>query len=274
MADLSAGREHDSNSSYLNKSLDKALSILDLFDTKNTRLSVTEIAKKFDSNPSSFYPILHTLEKHGYLKRDGDKQYSLGLTFPKKGRLVLDELNIATEARAELERLRDSAQKTVHLGYLSGNQIVYIDKVESRSGIRMYSSPGKTAPVHATALGKAIRAYLPEDRVDRVLNTPSLCTNTPSTVTSIKELKFELEKIRDRGFALDDEEFEEGIKCVAAPIRRYDGSVEAAISLTGLAAKMGKEKLDELSMLVMNHARNISSKLACDTTDTSNNASW
>lgn len=249
------------NSSYLNKSLDKALSILDIFNSSNAKMSVTEIAEKYDTNPSSLYPILHTLEKHGYLKRDGDKRYSLGLAFPKKGRLVLERLNLPTESRADLERLGEVAQKTVHLGYLSDNQVVYLDKVESKSGIRMYSSPGKTAPLHATALGKAILAHLPEEETENILKSQSLTAKTDNTITSLDQLKQEFSEIKQSGYALDDEEFEEGIKCIAAPIHRHDGRVESAVSLTGLAAQMGDRKVEELATLVIKHARNISSKL-------------
>ena len=251
----------NSSSSYINKSLDKALSILDIFDSTHTRLSVTEIARKYETNPSSLYPILHTLEKHGYLKRDGEKRYSLGLAFPKKGRLVLEQINIANEARSDLESLRDKANKTVHLGYLSENRVVYIDKVESKSGIRMYSSPGKTAPLHATALGKAILAHLPKKTVDDILAEITLSAKTERTITSISKMKQSLETIRSKGYALDDEEFEEGIRCVAAPIHRHDGGVEAAVSITGLTAQMGDKTITELANIVIDHANNISSKL-------------
>lgn len=249
------------SSSYLNKSLDKALSILDIFDSNNSKMSVTEIAEKYDTNPSSLYPILHTLERHGYLKRDGNKRYSLGLTFPKKGRLVLERLNLPTESRADLERLGEEAQKTVHLGYLSDNQVVYLDKVESKTGIRMYSSPGKTAPLHGTALGKAILAHLPKDKTENILESQTLTAKTDNTITSPDQLKQEFEEIKQQGYALDDEEFEEGIKCVAAPIHKHNGQVEAAVSLTGLAAQMGDEDIEDLAMLVVKHAKNISSKL-------------
>ena len=251
----------NSNSSYINKSLDKALSILDIFDSENTGLSVTEIAERYETNPSSLYPILHTLEKHGYLKRDGDKLYRLGLAFPKKGRLVLERIDISTEARSDLESLRDEAGKTVHLGYLSENQVVYIDKVESRKGLRMYSSPGKTAPLHSTALGKAILAHLPGTKADEIIEEITLSPKTENTITSPSKLKRSLERIRSRGYALDDEEFEKGIRCVAAPIHRHDGWVEAAVSITGLSAQMDEAAIDDLATMVIDHANSISSRL-------------
>lgn len=243
---------------YLNKSLDKALSILDLFNAPDSKLSTTEIAKKFDTNPSSLYPILHTLEKHGYLKRDGNKLYSLGLTFAKKGRLVLEELNLTEEARSELERLRDEANKTVHLGYLNANQVVYIDKVESKGVIRMYSSPGKTAPIHATALGKVMLAFLPEEQIEETLGQLDLEPSTDKTITSPDKLRQELKIINERGYAVDDEEFEKGIRCVAAPIYQHNGKVDAAISVTGLAAQINIEKL---ATVVKKYGGRISSKL-------------
>lgn len=259
---MSAGRsEKGSERDYLNKSLDKSLSILDFFDPKNSKLSVTEIARKCDTNPSSLYPILHTLEKYGYLKRDGDKLYKLGLAFAKKGRLVLDRLSVSVEARSELEKLRDEAEKTVHLGCLRDNQLIYIDKVEFTGGIRMYSSPGKTAPLHATALGKAILAFLPKDKLKAILSEIDLTSCTKNTIKDRTHLLKELDTIRKRNYAVDNEEFEEGIKCIASPIHGHDGNVKAAVSLTGLAAQIGDEEVRRMASLVETIAGNISSKL-------------
>lgn len=243
---------------YINKSLDKALTILDLFNSSNTKLSTTEIAREFDVNPSSLYPILHTLIKHGYLKRDEDKLYSLGLAFAKKGRLVLEQLDFAEEARPELKGLKDEAQKTVHLGTMNEDQVVYIDKVESKSGVRMYSSPGKTAPLHATALGKMMLACLPENKIKETLNRLDLESFTGKTITSSGKLRQELKIIKEQGYAVDDEEFEKGMKCVAAPIYKHDGKVEASMSVTGLAAQMDVKKM---STLVVKYGKKISSKL-------------
>jgi len=251
----------EKNSNYVNKSLDKALSILDLFDSSNYKLTITEIADKFNTNPSSLYSILYTLENHGYLSRDQEKRYSLGMSFPKKGRLVLEQFNLPAKAREELVNLRDEANEAVHLAALNENHLVYIDKVESNRGLKMYSSPGKTAPLHATALGKAMLAHLPEDRLDNILENIALSQETDQSITSKSELKEALSKVRERGYALDDEEFEVGIRCAAGPIHKYDGEVEAAISLTGLAAQIDDEKLNRMGSLVKKYADKISAKL-------------
>lgn len=248
------------SSGYVNKSVDKALTILEFFNSQTDKLSITRIADKLDTNPSSLYPILHTLEEYDYLHRSKDKQYSLGMAFVKKGRCVLERLNLSSEARSEIEALRDETQKTVHLGYINENKIVYVDKVESR-GVKLYSSPGKTAPLHATALGKVILANLSADHLEELLDKLELTTHTKNTITSREELRRELQDIRTRGYAIDDEEFEEGIRCIASPIYRHDGEVDAAISLTGLAAQMSEGDLKEKSSLVKKHAANISRKL-------------
>jgi len=253
--------EKEKDGKYLNKSLDKALSILDFFDSENSKLSVTEIAEKLDTNPSSLYPILHTLKNHGYLNRDSEKRYNLGLKFAEKGRLVKENLSLAREARPELKILRDETSRTVHLGFLSEYQIVYIDKVESKGGLRMYSSPGKTAPLHATALGKAILANMSDKNVKNILNKIELKSYTSHTHTSVKELKRELEIVREQGYALDDEEFEEGVKCMATSVNNQRGDAKAAISITGLVPKMGKEKINEFAPLMKKYASKISSKL-------------
>lgn len=247
-------------SGYVNKSVYKALSILEFFNPQTDKLSITQIADKLDTNPSSLYPILHTLEEFDYLHRSKDKRYSLGMIFVKKGRCVLERLNLSTEARSEIKALRDETQKTVHLGYINENKIVYVDKVESR-GVKLYSSPGKTAPLHATALGKAILAHLSSDRLAELLDNLELTSHTKNTITSREKLRQELQNIRAQGYAIDDEEFEEGIRCIASPIYRHDGEVKSAISLTSLAAQLPEELLKEKSSLVKKHAVNISRKL-------------
>ena len=246
---------------YLNKSLDKSLSILNLFDSQNVKLTVTEIASEFDKNPSSLYPILHTLEKHGYLRRDEDKMYKLGLAFARKGGLVLEQLDLSSEAKSELEKLRDKAQETVHLGYLNDDEIVYVDKVEYTGGMRMYSSPGKTAPLHATALGKAILAHISQAHREDLLSRIELTSQTEKTITSEEGLRQELRRIREQGYAVDDEEFEEGIRCIASPIHRHNGEVDAAVSITGLSAQMKGSDIEEKADLVKHYARKISARL-------------
>lgn len=221
---------------------------------------MTEIAQAVDTNPSSLYPILHTLEKYNYLKRGENKLYRLGIALAQKGRLVLDNLNLPKEARSELEKLRDLTSRTVHLGYINEKELVYIDKVGSK-GIKLYSSPGKRAPLHATGLGKAILAHLPRGQLKEILAHLDLTSHTKNTITAKEKLREELREIQQQGFAVDDEEFEEGVKCVASPIKKHDGEVEAAISVTGLAAQMNKQVVQDNAKLVKKFAGRISAKL-------------
>lgn len=259
-----SSEDESSETQYINKSLNKSLAILDLFDSNDVKLSVTEIAQKFDTNPGSLYPILHTLEKHGYLHRDGNKQYELGLAFVQKSRLVLDKLELSSEARPELEKLCDRTNKTVHLACLNEGKIVYLDKVEPARGFRMYSSPGKTAPLHATALGKVILAHLSSVKLEQILPDLDLSPYTTDTITSETVLRKELKEIQNKGYGIDDGEFEEGIKCLAAPIHRHDGKVDAAISLTGLAAQMAEGFVEQKASIIKKFARKISSRLGYD----------
>ena len=187
-------RKNEDQNVYINQSLDKSLSILDLFDYNNEKFSVTEIASQFEVNPSSLYPVLHTLEKHGYLKRDGNKKYQLGIVFAQKGRLVLDQLDLSRVARPELEKLRDETQKTVHLGSFIDKKVVYIDKVEAKSALKMYSSPGKTAPLHATALGKIILANLSTKDLNSVLEVIKFTPKTKNTIHSRDEILEEIQE--------------------------------------------------------------------------------
>lgn len=125
----------------------------------------------------------------------------------------------------------------------------------------MYSSPGKTAPLHATALGKAILAHLPQSHLEELLSVIRLTPQTSKTITSSDDLYKELQEVKEKGYAVDNEEFEEGVRCIAAPIHRHNGETDAAVSITGFAVQMKGKEVDEKASLVKNHAKNISAKL-------------
>lgn len=246
---------------YINKSLDKALTMIELFNSDTEKLSVTAISKKLGVTPGTVYPTLYTLEKHGYLNRDDNKKYSLGLKFLEKGSLILEKMDLRAQAHPELEKLRDETNETVHLGVLSDGEVIYIDKLEPQRTIRMYSSIGKRAPAHTTALGKSILAHLTKDKLDHIVAEKGLPQYTQKTITSIAKLEKELEKIRKRGYTIDDAEHEKEIRCVACPIFKHTGKVVAAASLTIPAFRANREEIEDFAPLVKKYTTRISQKL-------------
>ena len=263
-----AENSSDSQERYVNKSLKKAFAVINLFDREKDKWTITEIANALDVRPGSIYPTLHTLEQEKYLYRDGDKKYQLGIKFMEKGSYVLENMDIRSRARPVLENLRDEVNETVHLGLLKDGEVVYIDKIEPRRAlIPMYSSVGKRVPVHAAALGKAILAYQPAEEWKAIVSESGMTQYRQNTITSIEELAQELETVRERGYAIDDAEHEEELRCIAAPVFDHTDSVNTAISLTFPAIRVGCEEIKKTAPTLKNHSREISRKIGWDGED-------
>ena len=261
-----AENANDTDSRYVNKSLKKAFSVINLFGRDNKdKWSITEIARALDVRPGSIYPTLHTLEKEKYLYRDSNKKYQLGIKFLERGGTVLENLDIRSRARPVLEELRDELNETVHLGILKDREVVYVDKLEPRRGlIPMYSSIGKKVPVHAAALGKAILAYLPSEKWKEIIEEKGMPGYSSNTITSVEELSDELEAIKARGYAIDNAEHQEELRCIASPVFDHTNSVIAAVSLTLPSIKIDSDEIKKLAPTLIDHSQKISRKIGWD----------
>jgi len=142
-------------------------------------------------------------------------------------------MDLVKEATPYLKELVNQCNETVHLGVLEEGEVLYIAKEESSQTIRMISYVGRRAPLHCTALGKVLLAYLAEEKRKKILGQKELLRFTKKTITDRKELEKELNKVKKQGFALDREENEKDVRCIAAPIKSYQGGVIAAISISG-----------------------------------------
>jgi len=149
----------------------------------------------------------------------------------------------------------------VHLCIYDDGEVVYVDKVEPARSVRLASSVGRRNPAYCTAVGKAIMAFLPEAQVEDAVQKHGLHPLTTKTVSTLPELKAELERIRERGYALDDEENEEGVSCIGAVVRGFDGEAVAAISVSGPSFRLGKEKVAMIARSVIAAANGLSKEL-------------
>lgn len=227
------------------QSVDRALDILELYLASPEELSVKEISEAMGLSKSTAHGLIKTLEQRGYLKQNpGNMKYRLGLKLFSLGNVVAGQLDIRKIARPVIQRLVDNIRETVHLAVLSGDEVVYTEKVEGPGALRMYSQVGKRVLVHCTGVGKVILAYQDEETVERLLSRESLQALTPHTITDKAKLKAHLRKIRDQGYAIDNEEIELGLRCVAAPIHDHQGRVIASISCSGPTIRMSGEQLE------------------------------
>jgi IclR family acetate operon transcriptional repressor len=171
---------------------------------------------------------------------------------------VLERFDLRGLAHPILMELKEKTGETVNLGILDGAEAIYLETIPGPGAIRVNTWPGKRLPIHCTALGKALAAELSQDELGAILAKTGLPGSTPNTHTTFESLQADLELTRQRGYAIDDEEDEVGLRCIGAPIRDHQGNTVAALSVTGLAHRVPLANLPELAIAVMDTARRIS----------------
>ncbi|MED3572293.1 IclR family transcriptional regulator [Cytobacillus praedii] len=244
------------------KSVSRALDIIKLISWKKGGLGVTEIANQMDINKSSVYRILSTLVQYGYVEQDkGTERYKLGYQFLEVSSRLLESLDIRTEAKPFLQELEKETNEVIHLVVYDQGEVVYIEKLDGNEALRMHSKVGKRAPMHCTSVGKAILAYLPADSVQEILERKGLPVHTVKTITDKNVLAEELAEVKKKGIALDLEENENGITCIAVPIFDHLGKVAAAVSISGPTIRMNETRLVELQPRMIEIGKQISARL-------------
>ena len=252
----------ESKPNYPIKVLNKTFSILEILLQQGSAMNMTEISKKLDLYPSTTHRILDTLKHWGYVEQEPNNQeYQLGLKVLELGMAKLRQMDLVRDSTPYLKELVSQCNETVHLGVLEEGEVLYLAKEESSQNIRMVSYVGIRAPVHCTALGKVLLAYLPEEKRKVILNKKGLPSLTEKTITNRKKLEAELCQVREQGFALDRGEFEKGVRCLAAPIRDYQGKVIAAISISGPAFRIDVNAQYNLKEALIEISKKISKRL-------------
>lgn len=247
------------------QSVDRALQILGVFSSRRRELGVTEIANELNIHKSTVFGLLATLENRGFIQQNKETgKYKLGLKLFELGNLVQEGMDLRTIAAPYIAHLVEKHGETVHLVIHDQGEVIYIDKRDNQSNIRIISRVGSRLPMHCTGVGKCLLAYLPPEEIDNVISK-GLHPFTPNTITDPERLKNELEKIRINGYSFDMEEIEMGLRCVAAPIRDYSGEVIAAISLSGPSIRMDEKKMEELVNSIKETAEKISQNLGYKT---------
>lgn len=213
------------------KSIVKAFDILELLD-KRREMGVTEIGEELEMDKSTVYRLISTLKEKGYVvKNPSNNKYSNSFKLFEMGNNAVERLGLRRQAQPYLEQLARITNETVNLAIMYDTSIIYIDKIESPATIKVDLSIGKKLPAYCTGLGKAMLAYMPDSKVIKIIEDIEFKRYTDKTVTSISELFKQFIEIREKGYCIDDEEYVEGLKCVAAPVFNYYGDVMAAISV-------------------------------------------
>jgi IclR family transcriptional regulator, KDG regulon repressor len=226
---------------YQNKSMDRGLRILDLFNESTVYLTASEIAKAFRTTPATLYPTLCTLVDHHYLTRDERKRYSLGLKLLERSGQVLAQLDVRHVARPYLRNLARQRQATSDLGILYGSEVLYLERRVGHPAAMVGEVVGRRVPLHCTSIGKVLLAFLPPAERRQLIASLSLESYTPNTIVDTGLLAEELDRVVKQGYAVDMQEFHLGSSCVGAPIRGHGGNVIAALSLMLPVGNGGQE---------------------------------
>jgi len=252
--------------SNLVQTIERASSILDILGQSSQGISIRELSAKLKLPKGTSHRLLSSLSYFGYVRQDPKtKDYFLGLKLMELGQLILSQLDLRKEAEPFLRDLAERTQETVHLVFLDRNEIVYIDKVETDqnlSGLRMASKIGLRNPAHSCAVGKVLLSHFSEEELNQFIKEKGLQKRTENTLTDPVRLKEHLKSVQRQGYAIDDEENEKGIRCVAAPIYNEAGRAVAAISISGPAFRVTKKMIQEsLKKEVMETALKVSQRL-------------
>jgi DNA-binding IclR family transcriptional regulator len=243
---------------YNVRAVERAVQILSSLDDEHPERTLSEIVQATGLHKATTYRILMTLLNCGFIDGTADgERYRLGLCMIGLGLGALNRLDFRQEALSHMERLVERFQETCDLGVFDRGQVLELEVVHGRHALTIAARVGRHLPAHCTAGGKVLLAFLSPEIVEPVLKAP-LERFTENTITSPTRLREELEVVRERGYGLDNEEFEEGICAVAVPIRDIGGNVIAQMSIPGPTSRLTPERIPEIAQALMEAARAIS----------------
>lgn len=245
------------------RTVKKAMDILDCLGEENHPLAVSEIGHRLGMPRSTVYRLLNTLAVTGYVTQDSaePQKYRLGFKVLELASRFLGSIELRRMALPFLEELRNLVNETVHLVVPDGGQVAYVEKVECSQAVRMHSTVGSRVFMHCTAVGKALLAFMTPEEVEAIVTRHGLPARTPNTITDRAKLFKHLEEVRRRGYAIDNVENEDGIRCVGAPIFDHQGRPVAALSVSGPAFRLTLDRVQELIEPVRVTAQRISREL-------------
>ncbi len=251
-------RQMQMNDGYHIRLLDRVVAILDCFQDGKSQLGVTELSKKLGLHKSTVHRLLEALMSFRLITQDSESEkYSLGLKLFELGSRAVACFDVHEKSKTVLEQLVAETGETAHLCILNENQVLYLEKFETAKTLRIPSRVGQRNPGYCTAVGKALLAYRP-DELDTLLKSKPLKRYTENTITDPAKLRQELALVRQRGFSVDNEEIEAGLRCVGAPVYDYTKEVIAAISIAGPSFRMTGDMIPRLAQSVRKAANSLS----------------
>ncbi len=238
-----------------------AFRLLNAFSEEEVEIGVSALAKRLGIAKSTVHRLAVTLVSEGILEQNPENEkYRLGINLFRLGALVRQRMNLSNEAKPHLIELREWTNETVHLAILNQSQIMYVYNLESRQAIRARSDVGVRKPAYCTAEGLVMLAFQTDEAVNTLI-ADGLTARTMRTSTDPARLRARLREVRQSGFAIEDEESEVGMRCVAAPVREASGAVIAAVAVAGPVSRLSKKTIQGIVPMVVRTAEAISARL-------------
>lgn len=244
------------------KSIQKSIVLMELLAKENRPMSLKEISLWLGWPKSTLHGILTTLRDFQLINQSMEtSNYTLGVRFFELGNIVAKQWSICEIAHPFMQDLSINTGFTVHLGKELNGEILYLEKVEANSMLKIVSEVGSRLPIHCSGLGKVILAHMDASQVNKIIKQRGLKKFTKNTIDNKSQLNKELELIRNRGYAIDDNEIMEGLKCVAFGIKDWNGDIKHAISVSGLSNQLDGDRLKRVIRALRGTVENIESSL-------------
>ena len=244
---------------YLNKTIVNTSKVLDYLIKKGESASLTEVSEELNLYPSTVHRILNTLYYLKYVDQTSDNEkYQLGIKALELGMAKLSTIDLIKEAEPFLKELSCKFNENVYLAILFEGMVFYQAKIEAPRTVKLDTHLGSRAYFNCTALGKILMAFLPKDEREEIYKKVGFKKRTKNTIINKTQFEKEVIRVRKQGFAIDNEEHEKDIQCIAAPIRDYSGKTIAALSISGPSYRFHVEKQEQMKVDIVNCAQEIS----------------
>lgn len=241
--------------------ISRTFDIIETLSKAQEPMNLTDIAKNTQINKSTVYRLLQAMYARHYVEKSEKGLYSIGIKLVEVVSCHINGLELQTEAKPFLSSLRAELNLTVHLGILEAHEVIYIEKMDLYPTTRLYSQVGYRSPAYCSSMGKCLLSCLSGEELDETLNNCKFDSYTKNTITNMRDFKNYLKNIRRQGWAMDDEEYLLGHRCVGAPIFDYRGDAVASISASGTISQISDDKLPMIIEQVKDSALQISKRM-------------
>jgi DNA-binding IclR family transcriptional regulator len=241
--------------------LERAVSVLEALSESDAPLSLAQICQRMNLHKSTAHRSLMVLERSALIERTPENRFRLGLKLYELGNRAVEQIDLRARVHPFFRRLAANVGETVHLSVLQKTSVVYLDKVEPNRRVCMSSKTGTSNPVYCTSMGKAMLAFQPQETIEQIVAKIRFVPYTHKTLCSREKLLKSLERVRRRGYAIDDEEIELGVRCVGAPIFNENHWAIAAVSVSGPSSRITAQSVPQIAEHLLICCREISAAL-------------